>query len=75
VIPAKDVHRQVTIAIVEAVKESFLLLSVQRVIGIVKVQDQKAGRLLGRSKERTGEKLFQLRGLRDDLLAARSLAE
>ena len=53
--PAEDVERQIAIAIVVAVKEPALLVSVQRVIGGIEIERDLAGRLGVRIQEQLDE--------------------
>jgi hypothetical protein len=71
----RKIQRQIAVAVVITVKESPFLLAVQRVIGGVKVQDQKPRRLLRRAEKGAHEILFKLVHLSDDLLVTRSITQ
>jgi hypothetical protein len=70
---AENVQRQITIAVVIAVKEPPLLMPVQRVVGGVEIEDDLLGRLLVRLQEQIDKQRLDLGAIPGDPVIARQL--
>ena len=70
---AEDVQRQVTIAVIIAVKEAAFLMAVQRIIGGVEVENDLLRRLLVRLQEEIDKQGFDLGAVPANPVVARQL--
>jgi hypothetical protein len=67
---AEHVERQVAIAVVVAVEKAALLMTVQRVIGGVEIEDDLLGRAVMRLKKQVDQQAFDHRPIVADLVVA-----
>ena len=70
---AEDVQRQITIAVIIAVKEAAFLMAVQRIIGGVEVENDLLRRLLVRLQEQIDKQGFDLGAVPGNPVVTRQL--
>jgi hypothetical protein len=68
---AEDVQRQIAVAIVVAVEEAPLLMTMQRIIGRIEIEDDLLWRRLVRLQEHRHKQPFDGRRIMRDLVVAR----
>ena len=71
---AEDVERQVTVAVVIAVEEAAFLMTVQRIVGGIQIENDLLGGAMMRVQEHIDKQLLDRRRIVADLVIARRLA-